>query len=608
MSTQSLSNHDAVAAPSHLKQASSTTALPKSKTMDSLLSSSRDTITRRRLLQPLDPPLPRTQTLGNISCFGPSTESPSPRKPTSISLSPAGQHHDNASQLNIADALMESRMSEKEMDLMIQVQREAAINRARLRNACQHRNPPERAPSVQSPRSTVDRAPTLKLALNDVANTQRLETMKRTSSSGRLLFINSTLANKNWRDGDLPTSTTLSTSIGSDTSLNQSQDSDNDPRHVYVAEDTSYWTGRYMSLCDRFRMKELNRPPHSPSESTEKKIDREFENSEKVRMNSVLNELKTHCKTGEALKSFEDFENILLKKLGISRQSLHRAGSLAFAGKDVERKFSESNGFKPFLLNTSTSPGNASTPTSRISSVNAEAVVTEPSKAFYGDGTMAKSKTTGNLASLIPLIPKRQYVIANNSLPKSNTVQLASHGRKTSYFDCSPETRAKAMKEREERASRRAAETHRRANSQLPAVGVVKSRGQSMVPASSSKTVKVSGSVPTQLNTSCLKVEPEEAVTDSLSVAMLESGHVRPPPSPVRQALPSRVELVEVPGGGKEKVVKSRRKTERQISGERVKTLFGAGMREVKKMGRRVSGMSWPGSSEELISPRSGSK
>ncbi|EXJ73650.1 uncharacterized protein A1O5_03412 [Cladophialophora psammophila CBS 110553] len=620
LSTHSLGGPDAVVAPHQLKQTSSTTALPKSKTMSSLLSSPRETITRRRLLQPLEPPLPRTQTLGNISCFGPLNETPSPRKPISVSLSLPRQHHDNRSHLNVADALVESRMTEKEMDLMIQVQKEAAINRARLRNSCQHRNPLEYPPPAQSTKRTNEQRATLKLSLNDVANTQRLEGMERISSSGRLLFINSTLANKNWRESDLPTSTTMTTSIGSITSSNPSQNSESDPRHVrdhrlsfsrttmltvkqvYVAEHTSYWTGRYVSLCDRLRTKELNVPPPSPSKSSEKKIDRLFDNSERVRMNNALNELREHCKTEEALKSFDDFENTLLKKIGISRQSLHRTGSLAFAGREVERKqgISGSSASRSFPLNMSNSPSNASTPTSRISSVNADAVLTVNSKSFYGEGAIAKSKTTGNLAALIPLIPKRQYVVASSSLPKSNTVQPVSHRRRTSYFECSPETRAKAMKEREERASRRAAEAHRRSSSHMPVLDVTKSRGQSKDQGSSSRAVKISGAAQSQLNSSNSKTDASGAVADSLSAAMLESGHVRPPPNTVSAALPSRVELVELSGGGKEKVVKSRRKTERQISGEMVKILFGAGMREVKKMGRRVSGMSWPGSSDEF--------
>ncbi|KIW89380.1 uncharacterized protein Z519_10234 [Cladophialophora bantiana CBS 173.52] len=630
LSTQSLSGPDAVVAPHQLKQTSSTTALPKSKTMSSLLSSPRETITRRRLLQPLEPPLPQTQTLGNISCFGPLSETPSPRKPISVSLSPPQRHCDNGSHLSAADALVESRMTEKERDLMIRVQREAAINRARLRNSCQHRNPLE-YPLAQSTKRTNEQTATLKLSLNDVANTQRVEGMKRTSSSGRLLFINSTLANKHWRERDLPTSTTMTTSIGSITSSIPSQGSDSDPRHVrdhqrsctsaamltvnqvYVAEHASYWTGRYVSICDRLRTKELNVPPPSPSESSEKKTDRLFDNGERVRMNNALNELREHCKTEEALKSFDDFENALLKKIGISRQSLRRAGSLAFAGKGVERKqgISESSGSRLFPLNMSNSPGNASTPTSRISSVNADAVPPESSKLFYGEGAIAKSKTTGNLAALIPLIPlipKRQYVVASSSLPKSNTVQPLSHRRKTSYFDCSPETRAKAMKEREERASRRAAEAHRRSSSHMPVLDVTKSRGQSKDQGSSSRVVKISEAAQSQVNSSTSKIDASGAVADSLSAAMLENGYVPPPPNTMSTDLPSRVELVELSGGGKGKVVKSRRKTERQISGEMVKILFGAGMREAKRMGRRVSGMSWPRSSDELITPRSGSK
>jgi hypothetical protein len=61
------------------------------------------------------------------------------------------------------------------------------------------------------------------------------------------------------------------------------------------------------------------------------------------------------------------------------------------------------------------------------------------------------------------------------------------------------------------------------------------------------------------------------------------------------------VDLVKAPGGGKEKVIRSQRRTERQISGEKVKSLFGAGMREVKKIGRRVGSMSWAESSEDLL-------
>lgn len=229
LSTHSLNDPEHATNSHHLKPASSTNALPKSKTMSSLLSPSRDTAPGRRLLQPIGPPLPRTQTLGNISCFTPSGQTPSPRKPKSVSFSPPRQVDDATSQMDIVDVLVESRMTEKEMDLMLQVQREAAANRARIRNAHQLRNSSQHgAPDVTTANKDEQ---TPSLTPNDTAKAKTQEVTKRRSSSGRLLYINPTLANKNWQHCDPPTTTTL-TSIGSVTSSEPSQCSENDPRHV----------------------------------------------------------------------------------------------------------------------------------------------------------------------------------------------------------------------------------------------------------------------------------------------------------------------------------------------------------------------------------------
>lgn len=230
ISTHSLNVPNDAAAYSHqLKQASSTNALPKSKTMSSLLSPPRDTTPGRRLLQPIGPPLPRTQTLGNISCLNPSGQTPSPRKPKSISLSPPRQVDNNVSQIDLVDALVESRMTEKEMDLMLQVQREAAANRVRIRNSHQQMYPSQHgtpeAPAVNKDEQTPS------LTLKDITKARAQEVTKRRSSSGRLLYINPALANNNWQHCDPPTAKTW-TSIGSVTSSEPSQCSENDPRHV----------------------------------------------------------------------------------------------------------------------------------------------------------------------------------------------------------------------------------------------------------------------------------------------------------------------------------------------------------------------------------------
>ncbi|KAJ9603565.1 hypothetical protein H2200_011751 [Cladophialophora chaetospira] len=588
LSTHSLNAPGTNIALHNLKQASSTNALPKSRTLNSLLSHPRETTPGRRLLRPIDPPLPRTQTLANLSCFSPSDQTSPPRKAKSISISLQQQNSINSSKLNIADVLGESRMTQKEMNLMKQVQREAAANRARLRSSHQLHNVGQ---DSRLDASTPGReASTLNLSLHDAANTQRLEGMKRRTLPGRPLFINSTLANQNWQEADLPTDTTV-TSIGTMTSSEPSRGDENDPRSVYVAEPTSYWTGRYVSLCDRLQLAELNRPKPSPSESNEKQIDRLFETSARVRMYSALIELRDHCKTTEALRSFEEFEGSLLKRMGVSRQSLHRAGALAYS-KDGGKTLTTSRTM-PLAMKVPSSPGTPSSATSRVSSVNAEAVMTGTSKSVHGEGSLAKSKTTGNLTSLIPMIPKRRYVVKTGPAPKSKSNRQDGHRRKTSYFDRSPETLVKAMKEHEQRAARRATTVHRRSTSQG-----FSPNGPSNLQSAGKATMTAEQCRP-QPCSSQATVGPFHEISPSLTITSLESGHGLPPSQPPTRIGVSRIEMVRVASGGNEKVIRSIRKPEKQFSGDRVKNLLGAGVREVKKMGRRVSGMSWPGSGEE---------
>ena len=338
-------------------------------------------------------------------------------------------------------------------------------------------------------------------------------------------------------------------------------------------------------------MKELDRPPPSPAEADEKQNDRLFESSEKIRMNSALTELRDHCKNPEALKSFKAFEGPLLKKLGISRTSLHHAANLAH-GREPGRRLTASQTM-PLNRSMPDAPGTPSSTVSRISSLNVEGVIGGASKSFYGQGNITKSKTTGNLSAFIPTIPKRQHFVIGSPPSNATTSREHDHRRKTSYFDCSPETRARAMKEREQRAARRAAEAHRRSTSNAFSSDGATSHK------SSSKTSSTAEPARPQPISYRSKVGESDEVGFSLSTAALESGHGRPPPPLSVKSTPSRVDLVRVSSGGLEKVIKSRRNPERQFSGDRVKNLLGAGVREVRKMGRRVSGLSWPGSGEE---------
>lgn len=337
-------------------------------------------------------------------------------------------------------------------------------------------------------------------------------------------------------------------------------------------------------------------PP--PSESTNRIPEPLFPDSEKIRMSTALNELRRSCRTNEAIKSFEEFEAQLLRKLGLPRQSLRRVGSFTLRSNDLDKdaKIPASGGLKNNMgWNLPHYPGNRSTSTSRISSLNAEAVMSQGSKTFYGNGDLAKSKTTGNLASLIPNMPKRLPVPTSSPGRKLGTTATIAHRRRPSYLECSPEVVTGAVIEREDRAARSAAEACRRSTSRLQSFGLPKSDSQSKLQPSPQIAVQAEHDL---CGSSTTKVNAFDPVVGELNCAMFESGHL-PPPTQVSDTGASRVHLVKVPVGGKEKLVKSRGRIDRQVSGEIVKNFIGAGMREVKKMGRRVGG--WGGSSEDLL-------
>lgn len=110
-------------------------SLPKSRTFGSLLASSREVTPSGRLMQPIQPPLPRSQTLGNISCFGQSALTPSPRKPTQATSDAPRLYQHSRSQLDVSKISKDGRVTQKEMDLTKNIQREAAATRERMRKS-----------------------------------------------------------------------------------------------------------------------------------------------------------------------------------------------------------------------------------------------------------------------------------------------------------------------------------------------------------------------------------------------------------------------------------------------------------------------------------------
>ena len=215
-STQSLSSPSQIATSRDTSLTSSN--LPKSRSTASLLSPSRDITPRRRLMKPLSPPLPKSQTFSSLSCTALAAPTPSPPTavPTRVTLAAESQ----SSQVNVVDALRESRMTEVEIRHLRQVQKEAATNQSRLEYAVEIRQHKQKTPTTyMSPISSSfthnsDEA-TINLSANDVANTRRLEDQRRKSASGRPLYINSVLANAIKADSSLSTPNTVASASSS---------------------------------------------------------------------------------------------------------------------------------------------------------------------------------------------------------------------------------------------------------------------------------------------------------------------------------------------------------------------------------------------------------
>ncbi|KPI44759.1 uncharacterized protein AB675_8464 [Cyphellophora attinorum] len=84
----------------------------------------------RHLLKPVLPPLPHSQSLGNTSCFTAGRPTPSPAQPARKIFS----RHDSEPRVTAVDAILESRMTAHEIKVLNQVQKEALVNRDKLRS------------------------------------------------------------------------------------------------------------------------------------------------------------------------------------------------------------------------------------------------------------------------------------------------------------------------------------------------------------------------------------------------------------------------------------------------------------------------------------------
>lgn len=108
-------------------------SLPKSKTSVSLAfhHPRRQTIPERSLLKPIHPSLPHSQSTGNVSCFSNPGITPSPSKvpPVPVKFDPQED-----AEVTAMDAILESRMTPREIEVLNQVEKEALMNKNRFKS------------------------------------------------------------------------------------------------------------------------------------------------------------------------------------------------------------------------------------------------------------------------------------------------------------------------------------------------------------------------------------------------------------------------------------------------------------------------------------------
>ena len=193
------------------------------KTVDGLevFSTPRSTAVRS-LMRPLEPPLPRSHTMSNIAlnqqpsstaCNGKKREYPSP------SRSEAGL------EIDVIDALHESRMSREELELFNRVEKEKELNKARLPKTTRFisvMSPPSHVAQVKQDIDTSAASWLLSSRPDTSRNAVQMHTKE---GSNGFLRINTSLSNAcQTPRGTLPTSRPLLNAVTPSHKI--------DPRHV----------------------------------------------------------------------------------------------------------------------------------------------------------------------------------------------------------------------------------------------------------------------------------------------------------------------------------------------------------------------------------------
>ena len=194
------------------KIACSRPGLPKSHIAADVSLASRDVTPYRTLLKPMSPPLPKSHSNTSISCFAPPGQTPSPSKSTADA--PRIVKH-KPSQVDVVDALRESRMTVDEFKVLNEVQKEAVSNHEKLKTRFQvkHYKPKSTSSGSSVVSSSLTRksgSDTLNVTAADSVSTDNMHDQDRRRHNRRPLFIDSALANTGSTECGFPSPATIS--------------------------------------------------------------------------------------------------------------------------------------------------------------------------------------------------------------------------------------------------------------------------------------------------------------------------------------------------------------------------------------------------------------
>ncbi|ETN45369.1 uncharacterized protein HMPREF1541_09200 [Cyphellophora europaea CBS 101466] len=493
--------------------------LPQSKTSTSLASrlALRNPTPDRRLLRPIGPPLPHSYSTGSIPCFSDAATTPSPQKGPPVPRLTVPSSEDL--EVSVADAIRESRMTNNEIELLKQVQREVVANQNRLRA------------KYSSPRYTSNER------ANDNTHNDRTDCPAREPGAVSPK-IDTSLAKT--EAGELVSKVQATTSKTSD---GAADDRTFNPKHVYFEQDAAYWTGRYMTICDRLRGESLQFSLRSKSlspTSSEGSSLESYESQDRKRMRTALFELRSFCKTEKARDSFAVFEKKLTQGCArsdipssTSSQSLTEPSdqvAIMQASARVRRNLARSHASGKDSYMTSTSE--------TASFQWPKADVAMPN--IFGRLALAKSKTTGNMAELTADSSGQREQAARSGIGRHDH-------RKSSTLSVSESIPPVIQEDTTEQPYHRpshsiGARRHKRQSSNLSVVSTV---GRS------------------------------DEIAPGVTVSCIESGHPPVPPLPATKSLPAPQSYGVMVKGEKQ----------RRSSGEVMKSFWYAGVDQVKKMG-----------------------